>query len=241
MKILALILSSLFAANALALPVLDRVKVIGKNSEVALIPDHEDSQLFYFGISGYSICEEADGSPKGLVSSDILNGTPFVKVNYTLCPEVSRNAGATKEQVEAVIREFIETTGAKVVPLTPRIQIKPEGLWRVPFDQLEAKVSYECIPDAGLLITCILYGEGGRAYSTKSPERFDARLLYDLYVRSSFALNGYFYADVTGYVQAKPDAPDLVKIERHVSMAFWAQPDFGAYPAKMKLNWAPAN
>jgi hypothetical protein len=99
---------------------------------------------------------------------------------------------------------------------------------------------YQCEQDAkSLKAFCNLYGEGGRSFSTPSSEPSDARLLYNMYILNSSALNGYFYTSVQGYIQLKPDSPELVAVQRDFQTAFWAEPNFKAFPSNTKLSWTP--
>lgn len=243
MKYFALTFVAFLTWNGLAsaLPVLDKVKVVGEKSEVALIPDHLDPNQFYYIFSAFDVCRKSDGvTPEAMFFSNTKSGVPYVSISYTLCPSIAANAGASSSEAVAAIEAFKRNTGARILPLTPNIEVRPDGLWRSIFDKLQTHVVYECTPDANeIKIRCNLFGEGGGKLGEANSDPSDATLLYELYIQSSFALNGYFYSPVTGYIEAKPDTGELEKITRDSIIAFWAEPNFVGFPANTHLNWQP--
>lgn len=224
--------------NAHALPVFDRLKIIGNPTEAVLIADHENPNLFYYETSTYFVCKNAQNQPQAFLYSNQRGETPYVSVDYELCPTFEGNGG-TPEQVEKAIAAFVKATGAQVLPLTQKIDIRESGLWRSLFDQLKSKIIYECSAIENYKVKCRLYGEGGGPFDGSRTEQFDARLLYNHYTQGNFSLNGYFYSKVPGFIQSTSRPGELIKNDREIGIAFWAEPGFNKHPELTKTFWVP--
>lgn len=242
MKIIYVLFFGFFLAlKTQALPVLDQYRVLGSSGELVLIADHSDKKLFYYSIGSYSICNKGEGAmPEASLWAREFEKTPYVTVAFTLCPEIARGQGVTAERARNLISKLEKEEQARVVPLVSSIEVTQAGLWRGIFDLLKADIAYQCstIPDT-INVTCKIVGRGGRAYSEQSNDLFGARLLYDLFVKNAYAMNGYFSTQVRGLRHYGPDIDTLEEYTVAFDISFWAEPDFKRHPDSMKLEWIP--